>query len=561
MRRLIVFSSLLASATATGFAQQSGTLDPTFHNDGVAYHIKHSYSNGHYPNVVHSMVVMPDSTIVLGCQSEFNPAHPNGYQGFMLCRLDKNGYVMDTSAMPYYGATIIQPGGYTAATPGVGADGNGLRGILRLPSGKILATGSVLTGTGYQSATTFRVNYPSLTLDTTYGIGGMGQLWQAGYYYQLPAKSVIAPDGASYTVSYGPKNYPNDTSYGYIIRRKANGMLDSAWQNNGAHYYSRHRGVQYYDIALAPNGSLYTAGFYTDSSHIYHAIVRKLLSNGNPDLSFGNNGIYEAPYMGTSLLLAPDGSLFLNGWSQVTNNSSVTNSYLIKLQPNGQPDPSFGQAGKALIPFVGTLPNWNYYAYQTIRQPDGKLLQIGSGQKLNDSVWIAAWRVKPNGTIDSTFGVNGFTNLHLMPDQPSPPPTPKMRFGYCGALQPDGKLLIGGLSNMSAMVGDMVVIRLKNTILPTSMVSTPPANMLDVQVSPNPARGELRFRYGLTSGSLVEASLVDMAGKVVAHTAAQKQDAGQHEELLSLDGLAAGAYLLRVNAGTNVARVPVIVLE
>lgn len=560
MHKTITLSLVLTvGAIAHGFAQQSGTRDLTFHNDGIAYHNKPVLANGTYPTVAHSMVVMPDSTIVLGCNSAFNPAHPNNYQAFMLCRLNKNGYVMDTMTAPYYGATMIQPGGYTASTPGIGADGNGARGILRLPSGKLLVTGSVLTGS-YQCATTFRVNYPSLTLDTTYGIGGMGQLWKGAYLYQLPAKSVVAPDGSSYTVSYGPKNNPNDTVYSYIIKRKPNGMLDSAWQTNGVHLYNRQRGVSYYDIALAPDGSLFTAGFYRDTNTIHHAIVRKMLPNGNPDPSFGSNGLYQGPYMGTSLLLAPDGSVYLNGWNQVASNTSTSNSYLIKLLPNGQPDASFGPNGQALIPFVGTLPTWTYYADVTVRQPDGKLLQIGRGQRQNDSVWMAAWRVKTDGKIDSTFGTAGFVNLHLVPDQATAPPSLKMRMAHCGALQPDGKVLLGGFSNMASF-SDMAVVRLNNTILPTGILSGLQAGTLDVQVAPNPARRELRFQYSLVSSCLVEASLVDMSGRVVAYTAAKNQYAGGHEERLSLVGLAAGSYLLRVNAGGEVARVPVVIVE
>ena len=66
------------------------------------------------------------------------------------------------------------------------------------------------------------------------------------------------------------------------------------------------------------------------------------------------------------------------------------------------------------------------------------------------------------------FGVNCISNLHLMPDQmPTGFPKLKMREAMCSALQPDGKLLLGGYFDMgNSSYGEVVVARLRNTVLP-----------------------------------------------------------------------------------------------
>ncbi|MBC7554100.1 MAG: hypothetical protein H7257_08980, partial [Taibaiella sp.] len=92
-------------------------------------------------------------------------------------------------------------------------------------------------------------------------------------------------------------------------------------------------------------------------------------------------------------------------------------------------DPSFGSGGQVISNFGGTL---NGYFRTSVLLPDHKIIAAGWGG--GNAIAI---RYNENGTIDSTFAVNGvFTG----------PVTGRIS---SIALLPDGKLVMGGYSNFT----------------------------------------------------------------------------------------------------------------
>jgi hypothetical protein len=79
-----------------------------------------------------------------------------------------------------------------------------------------------------------------------------------------------------------------------------------------------------------------------------------------------------------------------------------------------------------------------------------------------------------------------------------------------------------------------------------------------VQVYPNPATGVLNLSLAGSLRGIVTADLMDAQGRVIQHVEFAKEAAG-HVEQISLDGLAAGNYLLNVmtDAGSVVRKVNV----
>src|SRR5262249_41894142 len=73
------------------------------------------------------------------------------------------------------------------------------------------------------------------------------------------------------------------------------------------------------------------------------------------------------------IVVLPDNSLEVGGGASPQNsNSSAGGGFLLRLNPNGTPDPAFGSGGAALLPQSddGRL----------LLQSDGKLLFLSSGQ-------------------------------------------------------------------------------------------------------------------------------------------------------------------------------------
>jgi len=109
------------------------------------------------------------------------------------------------------------------------------------------------------------------------------------------------------------------------------------------------------------------------------------------------------------------------------------------LAANGTLDPTFGSNGIVTIKFNG-LPS---SAREVALQTDGRIVILGTIKLADEQSGRVLTRYNSNGTLDNTFGVNGITLIEVASFS-----------GSKIALQPDGKLIVGGTST-----GKLAVIR------------------------------------------------------------------------------------------------------
>jgi uncharacterized delta-60 repeat protein len=107
------------------------------------------------------------------------------------------------------------------------------------------------------------------------------------------------------------------------------------------------------------------------------------------------------------------------------------------LAAGGTLDSSFGANGIVTTQFNG-LPS---SASEVILQPDGKIITLGTIKLSDEQSEKIITRYNSNGTIDNTFGVNGSTLVEV-----------ELFSGSKIALQPDGKLIVGGQSGSAFAV-------------------------------------------------------------------------------------------------------------
>jgi uncharacterized delta-60 repeat protein len=178
-----------------------------------------------------------------------------------------------------------------------------------------------------------------------------------------------------------------------------------------------------------PDGKIIIGGYGNYNSVRRYKICR-VLNNGNMDSTFGNNGVVIDSFFHTqhdeitSLVLQPDGKIITVGRSD-----SFTTFYMnaARYLADGKPDSSFGNYGQLL------LPQTTYgSAMDAVLQPDGKIIIAGS----NNGFGLV--RLTNNGTLDNSFGANGFVSTSVGTAY------------YSGAnticLQADGKILVAGNS-------------------------------------------------------------------------------------------------------------------
>ncbi len=161
---------------------------------------------------------------------------------------------------------------------------------------------------------------------------------------------------------------------------------------------------------------------------------------GTLDPTFGENGIVNV--LGSAsdfrgMAMQNDGKIILGGGAIIGDSTLFA---LTRLNADGSIDDSFGENGTALTKF-GKYP----YITAVAIQPDGKIVAVGQTGILLD---IAMVRYFPDGTVDSSFGINGIVTLNLE------------NYDYATdvAIQPDGKIIVAGVTLESDEGGDQKLL-------------------------------------------------------------------------------------------------------
>jgi uncharacterized delta-60 repeat protein len=169
-------------------------------------------------------------------------------------------------------------------------------------------------------------------------------------------------------------------------------------------------------IALQPDGKILVCG--KTRGYRANAFAARLNSDGTSDSTFVPAPVPHPSYaLGegdgyNSVIAQPDGKVVLGGYygdyfkDDDGGDNYPPRALTVRLNANGTTDPSFASASGEYYTGIHTVA----------RQADGKLLIINSGDQMS--------RLNANGTLDSAFGaLYGVASV---------------------AIQPDGKLLVGG---------------------------------------------------------------------------------------------------------------------
>lgn len=160
-----------------------------------------------------------------------------------------------------------------------------------------------------------------------------------------------------------------------------------------------------WSMAQNPGSEIYFSHNTSISSsplNVTGTYVSKLTANGVLDTNFGVNGTVQLPnnsYL-NEVKIQSDGKLIVFGF---INTESVA---LSRILPNGQPDLTFGTNGTVIVPSF--VPDQNYASYGIILQND-KILVHAIKYIQNIQHQHVIFRLNSNGSLDSTFGNNGYT--------------------------------------------------------------------------------------------------------------------------------------------------------
>lgn len=167
-------------------------------------------------------------------------------------------------------------------------------------------------------------------------------------------------------------------------------------------------------VVVAGDGRIVVASFAAGGSG---AVVR-LLPDGELDPTFGDGGVVllapldvRAP---TQVLIAADGHLLVAGSNDDCSADDVcaTETVVVRLAPNGQPDATFGDGG-SFRHAASALKSTLYEPVEGRRRriglafdPSGGLL-VGTGERTGAREHMTLLRLFANGTLDLGFGEKG----------------------------------------------------------------------------------------------------------------------------------------------------------
>jgi uncharacterized delta-60 repeat protein len=208
-----------------------------------------------------------------------------------------------------------------------------------------------------------------------------------------------------------------------------------------------------YDVAVQPDNKIIMVSGCSKSGvgNVPICVVR-LNEDGSLDTTFGagapgnlgepgsvltkfNVGGDETG-RGVGIALQSDGKIVAVG-TQVTSGANAT--AMVRYNADGSLDTTFGTGGKV---YANVASGHISESTRTLAiQPDGKIVVTGSWIRIQNNPTWNYWvrytaRFLPNGTVDTTFGTGGVVTDH----------TPSFLSNTSGALaiQPDGKILVGG---------------------------------------------------------------------------------------------------------------------
>jgi uncharacterized delta-60 repeat protein len=260
----------------------------------------------------------------------------------------------------------------------------------------------------------------------------------------------ILEGGSGLTRTYSEGGYSTQFQSLYAVRYKSVGSSDSSFGSFGLASidFGAEKMIQNVKMAVQPDGKILLAGTllpFGSPANSNDLVLARLNSNGVIDSTFGVNGITitdidKSQDQLSSVLFLENNKIlitanFVHGQYVLPTLDSIA---VLRYNIDGKIDSGFGKKGKIILSY-GNKPGSN--STSSLSLPSGKII-IG-GYSYSDSSFLLA-AINKNGTLDSSFGNNGFTLTSFKTENGVNTSYDEQAFAYDMALAPDGKIVVTG---------------------------------------------------------------------------------------------------------------------
>lgn len=274
------------------------------------------------------------------------------------------------------------------------------------------------------------------TLDSSFGNAGVVITTFPGTDNQINSM-MLQPDGK--IVVGGVTNVGGYRSF-VLARYNTNGFLDATFGNAGIAVTNVGISAGIVSIALQSDGKMVALGQNFAGTSLM--VVARYYSDGTLDngsqggTGFGSNGIVLLninPHdQSASIAVQENGKIVIGGSTGLPGSRDFM---VARLTSTGVLDPSFGTGGSVITSFA-----LDAQVNDLKIQKDGKIILVGFTGAPN-SLDFALVRYNSDGSLDASFGSGGIVTTDLGGNDQI----------FEVILQPDGKLIVGGTSNVSGI--------------------------------------------------------------------------------------------------------------
>lgn len=484
-----------------------------------------------------------------GSDGEVDLASSNGDDGVSGINILRDGTILATGGSfngeySNFSVTRFTPNGLLDASFGhqgsatIGIDGANINANSAAiqSDNSIVFAGEVITGSVYAIALA-RITKDGIP-DSTFGTDGVVTT-AFGNDDDGAYKCAVQSDDKIVVTGYTG----NSTQYnGFVIRYMPNGSIDSTFGTAGVVVFGLGTEEEGNAIGVQPDGKIVISGRTTSGSD-RNILLMRLNPNGSMDNSFGINGITVTALStgndgGYSLTFQKDGKILLGGF---TYPGSSFDAAIVRYTADGKLDPEFGTSGRVVYDMGSGKQE---VLTSIVVQADGKIIAGGysgtfAGGGVDDAQTLLI-RLNPDGSFDNTFGTNGVLTTTYDRDNSGS--------GSLG-LQPNGGIIVATGVDYGKQY-DVAVMRLQSGLnLGVDNSGRPDVN---AHVYPNALASESTLEYEATTRAAITISLIDMQGKTALILQPETVvEAGGHTLHFNTDGLPHGAYLLRIWNGID----------
>lgn len=262
--------------------------------------------------------------------------------------------------------------------------------------------------------------------------------------------------------------------------------------------------------------------------------ICKLNPQGQPDTTFANNGILKTSTFLFkdiySIAITSNNKIVAAGMFETDYSTYNVDVAVYRFNTNGSIDTTFGINGKTIVDFN----NYVSKSFGMAVQGDGKVVIAAFVNYYQQNIYYGGLtRVLQNGGIDVSFGNNGIIQISE--------PTTNVTYATRLQLQSDGAIIVCGSTNNQAF--------LQRYLSGDSLGTVDFSKGNDTYIYPNPLTEASVLEYTLANVENISVELIDVNGRVLkTYINNQEQPAGLYRQQLNTGDLPSGTYFITLTS-------------